>query len=139
MPEGDEAFFSQIQRNPLQLDELVGMVVARHRRVRDGRAQVLADRENPAADLTEIPERRHELVMLPAHAQDSQGTAHALSDGSVDWLVVDHYALDARWEAELRSAAGRLLVIDDLADRRHDCDVLLDATTFASAAWISTG
>lgn len=45
---------------------------------------------------------------------------------AADWLVVDHYALDARWQQAMRGSAQRLLVIDDLADRRHDCDVLLD-------------
>lgn len=44
----------------------------------------------------------------------------------VDWLVVDHYALAAPWQTALRPAAGRILVIDDLADRRHDCDLLVD-------------
>lgn len=43
-----------------------------------------------------------------------------------DWLVVDHYALDARWERALRPAVGRILVIDDLADRPHEADLLLD-------------
>lgn len=43
-----------------------------------------------------------------------------------DWLVVDHYGLDARWESALRPAVRRILAIDDLADRAHDCDVLLD-------------
>jgi UDP-2,4-diacetamido-2,4,6-trideoxy-beta-L-altropyranose hydrolase len=46
--------------------------------------------------------------------------------GGVDLLVVDHYALDARWEKVLRPAAHRILVIDDLADRIHDADFLLD-------------
>lgn len=45
-----------------------------------------------------------------------------------DWLVVDHYALDARWETALRPYYRKLMVIDDLADRHHDCDVLLDQT-----------
>lgn len=44
----------------------------------------------------------------------------------VDWLVVDHYALDLRWERALRTQARHLMVIDDLADRLHDCDLLLD-------------
>lgn len=43
-----------------------------------------------------------------------------------DWLVVDHYALDASWESALRDTCRRLLVIDDLANRPHDCDLLLD-------------
>ncbi|MNX53252.1 UDP-2,4-diacetamido-2,4,6-trideoxy-beta-L-altropyranose hydrolase [compost metagenome] len=43
-----------------------------------------------------------------------------------DWLVTDHYALDARWEETLRPHVGRLMVVDDLADRPHACDVLLD-------------
>jgi UDP-2,4-diacetamido-2,4,6-trideoxy-beta-L-altropyranose hydrolase len=70
--------------------------------------------------------RQHELVSLPAHAEDARETAHALSDRPVDWLVVDHYALDARWEKLLRGTASRLLVLDDLADRQHDCDLLVD-------------
>ncbi|MDB5801079.1 MAG: pseudaminic acid biosynthesis-associated protein PseG [Rhodocyclales bacterium] len=43
-----------------------------------------------------------------------------------DWLVVDHYALDASWESAQRGNAKKILVIDDLADRPHDCDLLLD-------------
>ncbi|BDD92215.1 UDP-2,4-diacetamido-2,4,6-trideoxy-beta-L-altropyranose hydrolase [Pandoraea sp. NE5] len=43
-----------------------------------------------------------------------------------DWLVVDHYALDERWERLARTSAPRIMVIDDLADRGHDCDILLD-------------
>jgi UDP-2,4-diacetamido-2,4,6-trideoxy-beta-L-altropyranose hydrolase len=43
-----------------------------------------------------------------------------------DWLVVDHYALDERWEGYLRPYVKKIMVIDDLADRPHDCDLLLD-------------
>ena len=46
--------------------------------------------------------------------------------GRVDWLIVDHYALDRAWESRMRSRATRVMVIDDMADRRHDCDLLLD-------------
>ena len=46
--------------------------------------------------------------------------------GKVDWLVVDHYAFDARWQAAARPACKRLMVIDDLADRPHTCELLLD-------------
>ncbi len=42
-------------------------------------------------------------------------------------LVQDHYSLAAAWQQTLRPACGQLLVIDDLADRAHACDALLDA------------
>ena len=45
-----------------------------------------------------------------------------------DLAVVDHYGLDASFESKLRPQARRILVIDDLADRPHDCDFLLDQT-----------
>jgi len=58
--------------------------------------------------------------------QDAAATKHALSGQAWDWLIVDHYALDARWESALRQVAKKILVIDDIADRQHACDVLLD-------------
>jgi UDP-2,4-diacetamido-2,4,6-trideoxy-beta-L-altropyranose hydrolase len=64
-------------------------------------------------------------------AQDATDTINALSDQSWDWLVVDHYALDASWESMLRQTARRILVIDDIADRQHDCDALLDQNMYA--------
>ena len=45
---------------------------------------------------------------------------------SLDWLVVDHYAVDYQWEQAVRSETRNLMVIDDLANRRHACDLLLD-------------
>lgn len=74
----------------------------------------------------------------PAHADwlgaswetDAQDTwdvlERAFGGVSADWLVVDHYGLDARWETAVRPACSLLAVIDDLADRPHDCDLLLD-------------
>lgn len=44
----------------------------------------------------------------------------------VDWLIVDHYGLDHVWEGAMRRGVERIGVIDDLADRLHDADVLLD-------------
>jgi UDP-2,4-diacetamido-2,4,6-trideoxy-beta-L-altropyranose hydrolase len=46
--------------------------------------------------------------------------------GPVDLLVVDHYRLAREWETGLRGQVRRILAIDDLADRAHDCDLLLD-------------
>lgn len=51
-----------------------------------------------------------------------------------DWLVMDHYAFDARWQHAARPKDTKLMVIDDLADRPHDCDLLLDQNLGRSAA-----
>lgn len=60
--------------------------------------------------------------------QDAAETVSALRDDgpAPDWLIVDHYALDATWESALRPWAGQIMVIDDLANRQHECDLLLD-------------
>lgn len=44
----------------------------------------------------------------------------------VDRLIVDSYALDEQWEQVLRPYCREIMVIDDLANRKHDCDILLD-------------
>jgi UDP-2,4-diacetamido-2,4,6-trideoxy-beta-L-altropyranose hydrolase len=102
------------------------------------------------ADL--VRQRGHRIILLPVEDGSVEGAslshdkepAHASWLGTdwetdakrvlnvlaqetmVDWLVVDHYALDIRWEQSVRLCCRRLMVIDDLADRAHDCDLLLD-------------
>ena len=63
--------------------------------------------------------------------EDAEQTLVTLDERIADWIVVDHYALDAAWEARLRPASHHLMVIDDLADRQHDCDLLLDQNLYA--------
>lgn len=60
--------------------------------------------------------------------EDAAGTARCIeaSGGRADWVVVDHYELDARWESSLREHTKKIMVIDDLANRPHDCELLLD-------------
>jgi UDP-2,4-diacetamido-2,4,6-trideoxy-beta-L-altropyranose hydrolase len=43
-----------------------------------------------------------------------------------DWLIIDHYDIGISWEYPLRKYTKKLMVIDDLANRKHDCDLLLD-------------
>ena len=57
---------------------------------------------------------------------DAQETVRALHNYNVDWMVVDHYGLDKQWEKYLRPHCNKIMVIDDLANRSHDCDMLLD-------------
>ena len=70
---------------------------------------------------------------------DAQDTISALSDQPWSWLVVDHYALDTDWESRLRVSGAKLFVIDDLADRLHNCDLLLDQNLYSDMLSRYTG
>jgi len=59
-------------------------------------------------------------------AEETIQAAGQLFPDSIDWVVVDHYELDVLWERMLRPHVCKLMVIDDLANRSHDCDLLLD-------------
>jgi UDP-2,4-diacetamido-2,4,6-trideoxy-beta-L-altropyranose hydrolase len=72
----------------------------------------------PATDADEVSQQ--------TDAAETIAAARQMFPGGVDWLVVDHYRLDAVWERLLRPYTKRLMVIDDLANRPHDCDLLLD-------------
>jgi UDP-2,4-diacetamido-2,4,6-trideoxy-beta-L-altropyranose hydrolase len=69
---------------------------------------------------------RHSHWLGTSQARDAAETARALKNSTWDWLVADHYALDSRWESRLRESSIRIAAIDDIADRTHDCDLLLD-------------
>ena len=87
------------------------------------------------------PAKEFEVEATPFHAgwlgvswqEDAEQTGAVIKSLGIkpDWLVVDHYALDHRWEESLRPLVGRIFVIDDLADRNHDCDLLLDQNLVA--------
>lgn len=59
---------------------------------------------------------------------DAQQTIQSLIGDidKIDWLIVDHFSLDARWEAKIKDHVKKIMVIDNLADRAHNCDLLLD-------------
>jgi len=91
-----------------------------------------------------VEEHGFPLHLLPQHEEDPDLTGYAawltvpqVVDAEetgeilsrmqpVSRLVVDSYALDAVWEQRLRPLVREIFVIDDLANRPHDCDILLD-------------
>ena len=81
---------------------------------------------DPTAAISYEDEPSHASWLGTDWRTDADDVIAALEDATIDWLVVDHYALDRRWDSALRPFCKQLLVIDDLADREHDCDVLLD-------------
>ena len=106
-------------------------------------------REHPGNLSDLIARQGHSLTLLPAPAiespqekdtvpddyalwlgvpwqEDARQTLDVISPLKPDWLIVDHYALDAQWECILASAVGDIMAIDDLANRPHACSLLLD-------------
>lgn len=63
---------------------------------------------------------------------DAQQTIDAIQllfeTKKIEWLIVDHYSLCKDWEEQLRPYCKKLMIIDDLANREHGCDLLLDQT-----------
>lgn len=70
----------------------------------------------------------HSHWLEGSQQQDVRACNSILHDIQPDWLIVDHYALDYRWESAAKTNCKKLMVIDDLADREHICDLLLDQT-----------
>ena len=102
-------------------------------------------REHPGNMTSRIEAEGFPVVRLPApkgaapkgppkHAgwagvdweQDAEQTRAAIGAKCPDWIVLDHYAFDARWQHAVRPVCARVMVIDDLADRPHKADLLLD-------------
>lgn len=59
-------------------------------------------------------------------AQEARNAIIQRFPNGVSWLVVDHYGLDSRWEILMRPVSQKIMVIDDIANRPHLCDLLLD-------------
>ena len=89
------------------------------------RALPVDERSDPAPEMASWSSEEQEL--------DAAATVTALRGLRYDLVVVDHYRLDARWERKARAWARRCLVIDDLANRPHDSDLLLDQTVGRAA------
>jgi UDP-2,4-diacetamido-2,4,6-trideoxy-beta-L-altropyranose hydrolase len=100
-----------------------------------------------AALVASITTLAHEVVEHDGF--DDPDRLAALAGEDWDVLVVDSYRLDAKFESACRAWANAILVIDDLADRSHDADLVVDATLgrsprdyerlVPSAARIATG
>jgi UDP-2,4-diacetamido-2,4,6-trideoxy-beta-L-altropyranose hydrolase len=57
---------------------------------------------------------------------DAEQTQKVLQKMNVEYLIVDSYAIDETWEKFIHPYVNNIMVIDDLANRKHDCDILLD-------------
>lgn len=66
------------------------------------------------------------LISAESLEQDREETINLLERDDI--VIVDHYGIDIGWEKPIRETIKRLIVIDDLGDREHFCDALIDPT-----------
>jgi UDP-2,4-diacetamido-2,4,6-trideoxy-beta-L-altropyranose hydrolase len=77
-------------------------------------------RELPGNLADYIKNQGFQILRLPYNPESAQE----------DWLIMDHYGLDIAWQATLRPCVNKIMAIDDLANRHHDCDLLLDQNLY---------
>ncbi len=80
----------------------------------------------PVVDAPNVGSTAHAHWLSAPWQVDAAQTLEIVKQRRCIWIVVDHYSLDADWEKIFRSEGFKVGVIDDLADRAHDCDLLLD-------------
>lgn len=80
---------------------------------------------------TAADEGRHPWLGVPLEQEIEESQAALPQPGRLRWLMIDNYGLDVRYERAMRPLAAGLFAFDDLADRPHDVDALLDQTLVA--------
>ena len=76
--------------------------------------------------LSEINTTSHLNWTREHYLEDANETISIIKNEVVSMLIVDHYSINIQWEMNLRPYVQYMMVIDDIADRTHDCDLLLD-------------
>jgi len=69
---------------------------------------------------------QEELLSNELQIEDARMTIDAIKEFQVDWIIVDSYLLGIEWEMKMRGVAIKIMVIDDLAESKHHCDLLLN-------------
>ena len=75
----------------------------------------------------------HSSWLPVSQSQDANETADIIHILKPNWIIVDHYSLDATWLEIVKNSYAKILVIDDIGDRDLICDLLLNQNLGASA------
>ena len=73
-------------------------------------------------------EPTHAPWLVESWKKDVEDTIKVISNEKADWVIVDHYGIDYRWHCMIKPYIKKIMVIDDLADRKLECDLLFDQT-----------
>lgn len=90
-------------------------------------------REEKGNLIETIKRKGYKVYLLPAGIDlnnEKKLIQKILEQESPDWLIIDHYDIGISWETYFRKFVKMVMVIDDLANRPHDCDLLLDQNLY---------
>lgn len=82
-------------------------------------------RDLPGNIHKKVIQKKFKVHLLKPPDQDPNADIQVINELNPSWLVIDHYQIDHRWENQINSQCS-IFVIDDLMNRQHDCEVLLD-------------
>lgn len=94
--------------------------------------KVLAFKDNALYKQQKVSDNYQEWLWVPEYQDAEEMISEIILLKKIDWVIVDHYALGDFWEKKIRKYTKNLMVIDDLANRIHDCDILLDQNYYSN-------
>ncbi len=89
-------------------------------------------RDLDGAGISSLEEKLFRTVLLPRSTDvilqsvDASELIASFAGVRPDWVVLDNYSLGSEWENAVRPFVEKIAIIEDLADRHHDCDLLID-------------
>lgn len=88
---------------------------------------ICADLPDNLADTIQKSGFAVDVVPMTSLREDAERTIALLKASGSECLILDHYGLGLEWEEQVKRGVRSLVVIEDLPDRTHACDVLLDS------------
>ena len=88
---------------------------------------IFLTQKNSSDFIETIMKNEFEVIFISAN-NDSDIIKNIVTTNSVNknFLLIDHYNVDSNFESSLKNTFEKIFVIDDLANRKHDCDLLID-------------
>lgn len=78
----------------------------------------------------EAPKTDNGTWLTVGFKQDAEETVQILKSITEKIvLITDHYELDEQWETIIKPYVNKIVVIDDLGNRKHYCNILIDNST----------
>lgn len=83
---------------------------------------------NPKPIINDDSKNPYSKWLGASQKDDAAETLKYINSLSIDILIIDHYAINREYEEILFPFLKKIVVIDDLCNRRHLCNFLIDQT-----------